>query len=155
MYDVEELKSKYHSALQLTGTEEIFVTDGTYEIIRAMNQKMRKEEFIKVFDIKNNQFRKGHENEVFGNHHNCNKFLIEIKKRTNHNQWVITHFVSFDTNKMEIYDPLNIKGAILGNRDSNDICFILSDIKYDVDVYIKTVWKLVSNQKRKFHLVSI
>ena len=65
-----------------------------------------------------------------------------------HTPWEITHFVSFDTDKMEIYDPLNKNGAIVGSRDDKDMCLFLEYLNFEVPTVIKTVWILDLKNKR-------
>jgi len=67
-----------------------------------------------------------------------------------------SHFVSLDTNAMEIYDPMCDKGAIAMYRNSDDHCIFLEMLERNPkDCWIVNIWRLYdkvhsSGMKRVF-----
>ena len=55
----------------------------------------------------------------------------------------VTRFVSFDTHKMEIYDPMCERGAIVAQRSMNDTCLFLESLQLHDVVYVIKIWELV------------
>ena len=60
-----------------------------------------------------------------------------------------THFISFDTRKLEVYDPPFQHGAIKIARGSDDKCLLVESLGYHDNVSITKIWKLQFKNKRK------
>jgi hypothetical protein len=81
----------------------------------------------------------GFSNAIFGDRENCGKFLIELRDEVVQSAIGISHFISLDTDKLEIYDPMSTEGAIVtqrSSRDDKDMCLFLEYLK----VLIMSVW---------------
>ena len=50
-------------------------------------------------------------NALFGDRDHGGKFLIELRDEVVHSAIGISHFISLDTEKLEIYDPMSTEGA--------------------------------------------
>jgi len=89
----------------------------------------------------------GNENSLFGNNNiGGGKFLIELSAFEVIKGYCLSHFVSFDTVKMELYDPMNSRGAIQVYRNSEGDCLFKEAVKMLHVTYnmltILRVWKL-------------
>jgi len=60
----------------------------------------------------------------------------------------ISHYVSLDTEKLEIYDPMSVEGAIVTQRTSDGNCLLLETLQLHHTVKVFTVWKLFPKTKR-------
>jgi hypothetical protein len=96
-----------------------------------------------IFPTKDNFKLTGSPNFVFRNSSSCGKFLVELKDKACSVDTDVTHFVSFDTHKMEIYDPMCVSGAIVAHRSMNDTCLFLESLQLHDVVYVKKIWELV------------
>ena len=60
----------------------------------------------------------------------------------------ISHFVSLDTEKLEIYDPMSAEGAIVTQRSSDGNCLFLETLQLNHSVKVFHIWKLFQKPKR-------
>ena len=147
--DVETLQKGYHQELSIMGNSCIFVTDGTYAIVDVINRKLSTTSLQQVYPAKNAPSTHGFNNDVFGDSYHVGKFLVELRDENITSPIGISHFVSLDTHKLEIYDPMSVRGAIVTQRNSEDNCLFLETLHLLHTVKVFTVWKLVNKLHRK------
>ena len=103
---VEILQKELHTEISTSESNNVFVTDGTYTIIHKINQNLPTTSLQKIFPTKDPTT---HPNALFGDKDECGRFLIEL--RDINVSSIISHFVSLDTYKLEIYDPISVVGS--------------------------------------------
>jgi hypothetical protein len=75
------------------------------------------------------------------------KFLVEIREKNIALGNSVSHFVSLDTQKMEIYDPMSDLGAICMYRNCKDHCIFLEILfGNSTNFEIVKIWKLETKQ---------
>jgi len=145
---VDDLLQSSHEQLHIHGSAlpKIAVTNGTYRIIRDMNERLQHSFLRRIYPTKTQPLMFSNVNTLFGDSKDTGKFLVEIceKKRSIHNN--VSHFVSLDTHAMEIYDPICEKGAIVMYRNSSDHCIFLEMLERNPeDCWIMNIWRLENN----------
>ena len=95
----------------------------------------------------------GFSNTLFGDGDHCGKFLIELRDENVMFAIGISHYVSLDTEKLEIYDPMSKDGAIITQRNSDGYCLLLETLRLMHTVKILNVWKLFDKSSRTHSLV--
>lgn len=140
---VESLKSLHHTKMQIDSISSIFVTNGTYTVVDKINALQTMSKLKCIFPTKEYLNMNGSQNFLFRNSSNCGKFLVELQDRASSLDNAVTHFVSFDTHKMEIYDPMCDRGAIVAQRSMNDTCLFLESLQLHDVVFVKKNCELV------------
>jgi hypothetical protein len=154
---VAEFMNVYHEKLQLPSSQSILVTDGTYEFILSLNRKLKNFVFTKVYPTRKRTPTTANLGNIIGDSENVGKFLLEISEKNIALGNIVSHFVSLDTEKMEIYDPMSERGAICMYRNSSDHCIFLEILfGNSTNFEIVRIWKLEDKQhacgeKRECH----
>ena len=91
----------------------------------------------------------GFNNDVFGDAEHVGKFLVELRDQIITSPIGTSHFVSIDAHKLEIYDPISVRGAIVTQRNFEGSCLFLETLHLVHSVKVFTVWKLVNKLQRK------
>ena len=78
------------------------------------------------------------------------EFLVEMRDERVTSPIGISHFVSVDTTKLEIYDPMSSSGAILTQRNIHGYILFLETLHLVHSVKVVRIWKLVDKPKRTF-----
>ena len=78
----------------------------------------------------------GFHNAIFGDRENCGKFLIELRDEIVQTAIGISHYVSLDTEKLEIYDTMSVEGAIVTQRTSDGNCLLLETLQLHQELSI-------------------
>ena len=144
---VRELQGSHHTPVEFDKDTYVHCTDGTKSIIRAVNRSLVSESFEQIYPSSDFHRMDGNENSLFGNNNSGGgKFLIELGANEIIKGTCLTHFVSFDTVKMELYDPINSRGAIQVHRNSEGECLFqqavqMLHVTYNMLTILK-VWKL-------------
>lgn len=102
-----------------------FVTDGTYKVVQVINQKLSSTFLQQVYPAKEASNPHGFNNDVFGDAEHVGKFLVELRDQIITSPIGTSHFVSIDTHKLEIYDPISVRGAIVTQRNFEGSCLFL------------------------------
>jgi len=140
---VEDLMHNSHDQLQIDPLVNITVTNGTKQIIQDMNERLQATFFKKLYPTKAHPRMFENVNTLFGDSKNTGKFLVEIGEVEPTTLESISHFVSLDTNAMEIYDPMCKDGAISMYRNSNDQCIFLEMlVRNPKECCIMNIWRL-------------
>jgi hypothetical protein len=142
------LKTQLHEELATSESTSVFVTDGPSNIVEVMNRKMPTTIFRRIYPSTDVTSRHRFCNSIFGDTENCGKFLIELRDETVLTAIGISHYVSLDTEKLEIYDPMSVEGAIVTQRSSDGYCLLLETLQLHHTVKVFTVWKLLQKSKR-------
>jgi len=144
---LEELKELYHTEEKLAQGESVFLTVGTYDIIRKINQELFNHDFVEINHTSETI------NEIFGNSSSIGKFLIEYTDNISTSVGCISHFVSIDTEVMLLFEPMCAGGPIVIERNCNDFCCVLEILKLhhniEKNLTILKIWKLQCSSKRK------
>ena len=140
---VESLKNQHHTEMQIDSTSTIFVTNGTYTVVDNINALQTMSTLKCIFPTKENYSLTGSQNYLFRNSSSCGKFLVELKDKACGVDNDVSHFVSLDTHKMEIYDPMCVSGAIVAYRSMNDTCLFLESLQLQDVVNVHHIWELV------------
>jgi len=134
---------RYHEHLQIDASASIAVTDGTFDIIKRMNDRLKHSVFRKMYPTPALPRILENVNTLFGDSNETGKFLVQICEREGKFGDNISHFVSLDTHAMEIYDPMCKEGAIAMYRNSTDHCVILEMLNRNPkECSITTIWRL-------------
>ena len=141
---IETMQNDFHEELSIDGNSSVYVTDGTYRIIQVINRKLANTVLQQVFPAKDGSSPQVFSNDLFGDVHDVGKFLVELRDQNITSVVGISHFVSIDTEKLEIYDPKFVRGAILTQRNSEGFCLFLETLDLLHTVKVFTVWKLVN-----------
>ena len=142
------MKTQLHEELTISESTSIFVTDGTYKIVDAINRKMSSTFLRQVYPSTDATCLHGFTNAMFGDAEFCGRFLIELRDEIVQSAIGISHFVSLDTEKLEIYDPMSVGCAIVTQRCSDGNCLLLETLQLNHTVKVFTVWKLFPKTKR-------
>jgi len=140
---VDDLLQSSHEQLEIHALSKIAVTNGTCKIIQDMNERLKHSFLRRIYPTKAQPLMISNVNTLFGDSKDTGKFLVEIceKERSLHNN--VSHFVSLDTQLMEIYDPMCDEGAIVMYRNSNDHCIFLEMLERNPkDCWITNIWRL-------------
>ena len=145
---IELLKTQFHEKLAINESSSVFVTDGTYNIVDVMNRKMSSTILRQIYPSTDLTSFQGFSNVIFGDRDHCGKFLIELRDEIVQSAIGISHYVSMDTEKLEIYDPMSKNGAIVTQRSIDGNCLFLETLQLKQSVKVFTVWKLFQKSKR-------
>jgi hypothetical protein len=126
--DIETLQKDFHEELSIKGNNSVFVTDGTYAIVDKINRKLSSTFLQKVFPAKDAPSSHGFNNDVFGDADHVGTYLVELRDQNITSPIGLSHFVSLDTHKLEIYDPMSVRGAIVTQRNSEGYCLFLETL---------------------------
>ena len=148
VYVIELLKTEFHEELSLSDSRSIYVTDGSYNIVDVMNRKMSTTFLRQIYPSADVTSIQVFHNAIFGDRENCGKFLIELRDEIVQTAIGISHYVSLDTEKLEIYDPMSVGGAIVTQRCSDGNCLLLETLQLHHTVKVYHVWKLLQKSKR-------
>ena len=144
---LEDFKELYHTEEKLAQDKSVFLTDGTYDIVRKINQELFNYDFVEI----NLTSQTG--NEIFGNSSNVGKFLIEYTDNISTSVGYISHFVSLDTEVMLLFEPMCAGGPIVVDRNCNDYCCFHETLKLhhniEKNLSVLKIWKLQCSNKRK------
>jgi len=141
---------KLHTEVATSENATIFATDGTYKIVQLINEQMKTTCLKKIYPTTDGTTSSGFNNSLFGDKDHGGKFLIELRDLHVSSPMVFSHFVSFDTNKLEIYDPMCIKGSIHTQRNIDGNCLFLETLHLTHSVKVFNIWKLFDKPKRTF-----
>ena len=145
---IENMKLKFHEELTISETTKIHVTDGSYQILQVINQNLSTTFLQQVYSPKDGSTPFAFNNALFGDVGDNGKFLIELQDVNIISPIRISHFVSLDTHKLEIYDPMFVKGAIVTQRNSDGYCLFLETMQLLHSVMVFRVWKLLDKTQR-------
>ena len=145
---IELLKTQFHEKLAINESSSVFVTDGTYNIVDVMNRKMSSTILRQIYPSADLTSIQGFSNVIFGDRDHCGKFLIELRDEIVQSAIGISHYVSMDTEKLEIYDPMSKNGAIVTQRSIDGNCLFLETLQLNHSVKVFHVWKLFQKSKR-------
>jgi hypothetical protein len=144
---LEKLKEKYHTEEKIGQGESIFLTDGTFDIIRRINQHLKNSNLVQMYPGTQTV------NETFGTSSNIGKFLVEYTDNLNTSVGYISHFVSLDTEVMLIFEPMSANGPLTVDRNYNDHCCFIETLKLhhniEGNLTVLNIWMLQSSNKRK------
>ena len=143
-----KLKNDLHTEIAISETSTIFVTDGTYRIVKCINESMSTTFLRQVYPFKNERSSQEFSNAIFGYADNGGKFLVEMRDEKVTSPLGISHFVSVDTNKLEIYDPMSLREAILTQRNIAGYILFLETLHLVHSVKVVRIWKLFDKTKR-------
>ena len=147
---VDEFTQSHHEKICLEDGEVLYVTNGTGNIFTAINHRLKRSVLTKIYPLEEYSHLNGKENKLFGTLLNPGKFLIEICSCNPTSNGMITHYVSFDSLFMEIYDPTNPIGPIVVETDSNDVFLVNETLRLHHNtcnfLTIVQVWKLEVKQ---------
>ena len=115
---IDRLKTLLHQELSISESSSIFVTDGTYKIVQVMNRKMSSTVLRQIFPSTEVTTFPGFSNAIFGDRDHGGKFLIELRDEVVQSAIGISHFISLDTDKLEIYDPMSTIKSYVFSRVS-------------------------------------
>ena len=101
-----------------------------------------------VYPFKNERSLQEFSNAIFGYADNGGKFLVEMRDEKVTSPLGISHFVSVDTNKLEIYDPMSLREAILTQRNIAGYILFLETLHLVHSVKVVRIWKLFDKTKR-------
>jgi len=149
-----KLQTELHTEIAVSGNSTIFVTDGSRRIVKCINESMSTSFLQQVFPSKKESSSQQFTTAVFGLADCGGKFLIEMRNEKVSTPIGISHFVSVDTNKLEIYDPMSSREAILTQRNIHGYILFLETLHLVHSVKVVRIWKLVNKTKRTFSKMS-
>ena len=94
------MKTQLHDELTISESRSVFVTDGTCNIVDVMNSRMPTTFFRRIYPSIDVTSRHRFSNSVFGDTENSGKFLMELRDEIVQTAIGISHYVSFDTEKL-------------------------------------------------------
>jgi hypothetical protein len=150
-YIIEELTALHFANLKETvpdGTS-IYATDGTYTVIHEINKILGSSKLVQIYPSLNRYFANAEEAIFHEDTSKGGKFLIELSDLKVTSLDLMTHFISLNSYKMEIYDPTYHQGPILTERNIDGFLIILETLFLRNVQSISKVWKLVQVGEKK------
>jgi hypothetical protein len=142
------LKKELHSEVVTSKTGIVHATDGTYNIIHVINRNMSNTSLKEIYPPKDATTPSKFNNALSGDKDHGGKFLIELRDYDVSSSIGLSHYVSFDTDMLEIYDPMSTSGAIVTQRNSDGHILFLETLNLCQKVKVFKIWKLLQKPKR-------
>jgi hypothetical protein len=108
---------------------------------------MKQSQLRKIYPTAETLAMSSNQNYLFGDASNCGFFLVELCDISPSTTNGISHFISLDTNKLLIFDPMIEKGAIVTQRNIDGFVIILETLNLQQCTKMLNIWKLVAKKK--------